>query len=199
MTDQTPSKRRYQKTRQEILDAASAIIIEQGVNGLSMRALAEKVDYSAPALYKYFKNKDEIISALREEGVRLSNEITLEMVQPDMDLKQTMVNMGMGYIEFARRYPAHYQLIMSPSDIIPNNFVEFLNDPQFGGLLGFTKQALESGQIKLPEGYDAVHLAFLMWFVGHGAATIQNTVMQNCMEDFSKMYLQLLYMLVELI
>jgi AcrR family transcriptional regulator len=199
MTEQTPSKRRYQKTRQGILDAASQLIMEQGVEALSMRALAEKVDYSASALYKYFDNKEEIISALREEGHRLSDEISRSRVKPGMDIRETMTQMGLGYLEFARRYPAHYQLIMNPTDDVPANFDEFINDPGFTGLIGFSTRAVESGQMHLPEGSQPVHLAFLMWFVGHGAAMIQNTVMKNCPQEISVISEQVIRMLANMV
>ncbi|MRR32158.1 TetR/AcrR family transcriptional regulator, partial [bacterium] len=52
-TEISPSERRYQRTRQSILEAAQAILSEQGIEALSMRALAEKADYSPAALYKY--------------------------------------------------------------------------------------------------------------------------------------------------
>ena len=199
MTDQTPSKRRYQKTRQGILDAASQLIMEQGVEALSMRALAEKVDYSASALYKYFDNKEEIISALREEGHRLSDEISSAKVKPGMDIRETMTQMGLGYLEFARRYPAHYQLIMNPTDDVPANFDEFITDPGFTGLIEFSTRAVESGLMHLPEGAQPVHLAFLMWFVGHGAATIQNTVMKNCPQEITEISEQVIRMLSKMV
>lgn len=68
MNDKTPSERRYEKTRQGILNAARSILLEDGVEAISMRTLADKVDYSPAALYKYFANKDEIIEALRVEA-----------------------------------------------------------------------------------------------------------------------------------
>lgn len=195
MTDQTPSKRRYQKTRQGILDAASSIIIEQGVSALSMRALAEKVDYSASALYKYFDNKEEIVSALREEGMLISDSITRGRIKPEMRVKEAMTQMGLGYLEFSRKFPAHYQLIMSPTENIPATFDDFINDPQFAGLLSFASGAIASGNIKLPEGAQPIHLAFTMWFIGHGASMIQNNLMKNCQDELAEIYKQVLEML----
>ena len=70
MTDKTPSERRYEKTRQGILSAARNLLLEGGTDAISMRTLADKVDYSPAALYKYFANKEEIIEALRQEAWR---------------------------------------------------------------------------------------------------------------------------------
>jgi AcrR family transcriptional regulator len=63
-----PRERRFQRTRQAILDAALAIIREEGPAALNMRALAERSDYSAAGLYEYFGGKDEIIAAVCQEG-----------------------------------------------------------------------------------------------------------------------------------
>lgn len=195
MTDSTPSRRRYQKNRQGILDAARSIVVEQGVGALSMRLLAERVDYSPAALYKYFGSKEEIFDALRAEGRQISADISRERVLPGLSMPDTLKQMGLAYLEFAQRYPAHYQLTMNPADSIPATFDDFMSDPEFGALLGFAERALASGEVHLPEGAGAVHLAFLMWFVGHGAAMIQNSILKNCPDDLVKVYSEVVDML----
>lgn len=195
MTESTPSRRRYQKNRQGILDAARTIVVEQGVEALSMRLLAERVDYSPAALYKYFGSKEEIFDALRTEGRQISADITRERVVPGLSMSDTLKQMGLAYLEFARSYPAHYQLTMNPADSIPDTFDDFMHDPEFGALLGFAEQAMASGEIHLPEGTRAVHLAFLMWFVAHGAAMIQNSILKNCPDDLVQVYAEVLDML----
>lgn len=187
MTEKSPSERRYEKNRQTILEAARSIIQEQGVQALSMRTLAEKADYSASALYKYFENKEAIISALRREGFELSAQISQGRVHPDMPLDEMMRVMWQSYLEFARRYPAHYMLIMNPADDVPASFNEFLADPQFRGLMDFATGAVASGQIHLPEGAEPVHLAMMMWFLAHGAAMLQLTMLRNCPAEFAEM------------
>jgi len=67
----SPRNRRHELTRQKILDTARSILLAGGVQAISMRTLAEKVDYSPAALYKYYANKEEIIEALRQEAWQL--------------------------------------------------------------------------------------------------------------------------------
>ena len=52
----------YARTQQAILDAARAIIHEQGPDKLSMRAIADRIDYSPAGLYEYYGSKEEIIA-----------------------------------------------------------------------------------------------------------------------------------------
>ncbi len=64
-------QRRHVRTKQAILDAALEIVIQDGPAALSMRALAERIDYSPAGLYEYFGSKEEIIAAVCDEGQRM--------------------------------------------------------------------------------------------------------------------------------
>lgn len=52
--------------QQKIITAALELLDEEGLNELSLRKLAAKVDLKAPALYWYFKNKDELVDYMAE-------------------------------------------------------------------------------------------------------------------------------------
>jgi AcrR family transcriptional regulator len=191
----SPSERRYQRIRLSILEAAQAILSEQGLEGLSMRTLAEKVDYSPAALYKYFANKDELIDALRRQGQDFAAAIQQSHLHPGMNTAQTFRALFDSYLEFARAYPAHYELMMNSTEHMPDSFDAFLQDPDFQALIGFVSGMVQSGQIRLPEGYQPLHLALLMWFTGNGAAMLQNKVMHNCQAEFSKISSQVIDMI----
>src|SRR5712671_1236672 len=60
------------KERQERdLDAARELFVAEGYQNVSIRKVAERIEYSPAAIYSYFPSKDEIFIALAEEGVRL--------------------------------------------------------------------------------------------------------------------------------
>jgi len=63
----TPAERRREKMREAIIAAAQTIFTKDGEAGLSMRRLAEAIDYSPAALYKYFASKDDLFEAVREQ------------------------------------------------------------------------------------------------------------------------------------
>lgn len=183
MSRKSTTERRHARTRQEILDAARAIITQQGADALSMRSLAEAVDYSPSALYNYFDGKEAIIEAIRQEGWTLSAAMSADLPQ-DMPLDEMLVQQGMAYLRFAETYPEHYRLMMSPSENVPDSLEEFAADPKFVGLITFADQLSATGVLSLPEGFDAKHMAFLMWFVVHGASMLKLTTMQKCQRDF---------------
>ena len=54
--------RQKEETRNNILGAAYDIVKEEGWNGLSMRKIADRIEYTAPIIYEYFSNKEAIIT-----------------------------------------------------------------------------------------------------------------------------------------
>ena len=66
----TAQGRRRTRNRQAILDAALALIEVSGIDGWSMRELAERVDYTPGALYRYFDGKAALLAALTDEPWR---------------------------------------------------------------------------------------------------------------------------------
>jgi AcrR family transcriptional regulator len=56
------------ETRINILDAALQIVKEEGWQALSMRKIADVIEYTAPIIYEYFSNKDAILLELTRRG-----------------------------------------------------------------------------------------------------------------------------------
>src|SRR5262245_20554883 len=54
-----------------ILDAARELFVQEGYHHVSIRKIAERIEYSPAAIYSYFPSKDDIFFALAEEGFRL--------------------------------------------------------------------------------------------------------------------------------
>ncbi len=57
--------------RRAILDAARELFVVDGFQHVSIRKIAERIEYSPAAIYGYFPSKDDIFFALAEEGFRL--------------------------------------------------------------------------------------------------------------------------------
>ena len=53
--------------RREILEAASRLFVEEGYQRLTMRRLAERIEYSPTTIYLHFKDKDELLRAVCDE------------------------------------------------------------------------------------------------------------------------------------
>lgn len=64
--DLSPAQRRHLKVRQMILMAADRVFARDGETGLSIRRLADEIDYSPGAIYKYFESKQALLDELKE-------------------------------------------------------------------------------------------------------------------------------------
>jgi len=64
-------ERDREAVRRSILDAARELFVSEGYRNVSIRKIAEKIEYSPAAIYGYFPSKDDIFYALAEEGFRL--------------------------------------------------------------------------------------------------------------------------------
>ena len=64
-------ERDREAVRRRILDAARELFVSEGYHNVSIRKIAERIEYSPAALYSYFPAKDDIFFALAEEGFRL--------------------------------------------------------------------------------------------------------------------------------
>ena len=64
-------ERDRESVRRAILDAARELFVAEGFQNVSIRKVAERIEYSPAAIYGYFPSKDDIFFALAEEGFRL--------------------------------------------------------------------------------------------------------------------------------
>jgi AcrR family transcriptional regulator len=192
----SPRDRRHDLTRQKILDTARSILLTEGLGGISMRALAEKADYSPAALYKYFDSKEAIVEALRQEAWQMMAAHPSD-VSPGMSLADIFVQSGRGYIDFATKYPEYYMLIMSTAEGGPNNLEEFKQTPNFVGQLQFIESIIAAGEFQLPPGYTPFHLALLSWFTVHGISLLKLTVMNKCADEFEAAGVEVMEMVME--
>ena len=64
-------ERDRETVRRAILDAARDLFVTEGFHNVSIRKIAERIEYSPGAIYSYFPSKDDIFFALAEEGFRL--------------------------------------------------------------------------------------------------------------------------------
>ena len=95
--------------RQEILDAASELFVKEGFENVSMRRIAEKIEYSPTTIYLYFKDKAELLEQVCSETfARLSAHLTRILEQsgdPQERLKRGLI----AYINFGLENPHHYR------------------------------------------------------------------------------------------
>ncbi len=107
-------EREKSETREKILDAARELFISEGYEGVSMRKVAEKIEYSPTAIYVHFADKNELFHELcHQDYARLAEvfQSSVMLSDPIERLKQ----IGKIYVDFGTRYPNHYKfMFMTP-------------------------------------------------------------------------------------
>lgn len=161
-------------TRGRILSVASELYAREGLAGLSMRRVAEGVGLTAPAIYRHFKDKEALLSALCEEGFRLFGAYLWESLgepTPEARLART----GVGYLRFALEQSRYYQVIfMAPAEELgfarlpEHNRSRFTSSFQF--LVDRVKECMDSGSLAQGEPVDA---ALSIWAHVHGLVSLR--------------------------
>lgn len=104
--------RKQEETKEIILNIARDIIVEEGIQNLSIRKITKKIDYSPGIIYHYFKDKNEIIEILVSEGYKKilasANNFQRNEDNPEKEIKETFVN----YIKSALESPDIYFAFM---------------------------------------------------------------------------------------
>jgi AcrR family transcriptional regulator len=104
-------ERERNELRQSILAAARAIAAEEGWQAVTIRKVAEQIEYSPPMIYEYFENKDAILFELEREGFRQLL-AALQDAQASTNASDArLLNMALAYWEFAFSNPELYQVM----------------------------------------------------------------------------------------
>jgi AcrR family transcriptional regulator len=101
--------------RRAILDAARELFVTQGYEAVSMRKIAERIEYSPTAIYLYFKDKDAILGTLIDEGFdALCQEV--QALHGIADPVKRLWEGARRYIRFALAHPHYYRLMFEMVD-----------------------------------------------------------------------------------
>ena len=102
--------REKEQLRRQILAAARELFVNEGYEKVSMRKIADKIEYSPTTIYLYFKDKADLLdSVCKETLLNLLN--TLEELRRDnTDPVETLRKSGKVYVEFGLKYPQDYKL-----------------------------------------------------------------------------------------
>ena len=107
-------ERDREAVRRAILDAARDLFVSEGYDHVSIRKIAERIEYSPAAIYGYFPSKDDIFFALAEEGFRLLGDPADPERQEHLqklDPLQRIRAIFWRWYEFSREYPQYFELM----------------------------------------------------------------------------------------
>ncbi|HUN60695.1 MAG TPA: TetR/AcrR family transcriptional regulator [Candidatus Sulfotelmatobacter sp.] len=101
--------RQKQFLRQEILDAASELFVRDGYENVSMRRIAEKIEYSPTTIYLHFKDKTELLEQVCQETFARLSQILARIHEQSIDPVERIRRGLVAYIKFGLENPHHYR------------------------------------------------------------------------------------------
>jgi AcrR family transcriptional regulator len=104
----TEAERQHLRTL--IIDAARELFVTKGVEAVTMREIAKRIDYSATSIYLHFADKEAVLRAILDVDM-LALATSLKIILQIADPVERMQALGHGYAEFALSFPNHYRLM----------------------------------------------------------------------------------------
>lgn len=170
-------EREKEQLRARILEAARDLLSEGGLSALSMRAIADRIEYSPATIYLYFKDKDELTREVVRAGFERMNEVAKEELArlPETATgAQQYGALGRSYARFAVENTAYFRVMFELPGVA--HMVE-CPEPAAGpeATAGFDRVVhsvacgLSDGSIK---GADAQRIALIGWGLVHGITSL---------------------------
>lgn len=159
-------------TQEQILVSACRLYLSDGFEGFSMRKLAREVGVTAPALYKHYGSKEDVLAAVVAEGYRQFSQHLYRALEGRTP-GERLAMAAMAYLHYALEHSSFYEAMYTAPEMIG---MERLPDEvaQQGCAIGQfwadrVRECMDEGLLR--EG-DAMAFSTTMWAHAHGLVTI---------------------------
>lgn len=171
-------ERERSDTRRHILDAAREMFVRNGYEATTMRAIADRIEYTPTAIYHHFRNKEALLTELSSQDFRALAQ-AFQQIGQVTDPVARLRRIGRAYIEFGITHPMHYRLMfMTPHPRVdPAKTGIAQGDPgqdAYAFLLQACEEAIAAGRFR-PELNDAHEVAQILWAGCHGLVSLRIT------------------------
>ena len=160
--------------RQALIDAGIKIINESGEESLSLRKVASACQVSHAAPYAHFKDKDELIGAIKSSVTEQFMEELTDAVNGASNTEQALVEMGKHYVSFFIRKPDYFKFLFGSQNVIAHTSPDKSFDedyPPFVLLKDTYLKYLKENKLKKSKEELEIELLQL-WATAHGLASI---------------------------
>ncbi|MBV7531450.1 TetR/AcrR family transcriptional regulator [Chitinophaga sp. sic0106] len=160
-------EREKAEMRRRIVDAAIDMFVAEGYEKVSIRNIADKIEYSPATIYLYYKDKDELLYDVQAEAFqRLADHFRTHVVSEDP--LERLHQLVMSYLDFAREYEELYDLmfiIKAPMNTVENEDKWDNGEDAFGQLRDTVGACVEKGLIRFT---DHMIATLSVWAFAHG-------------------------------
>lgn len=171
--------REKERKRSTMLDAAESILIEKGLDRLSMEDVAEKAEVSKGSLYQYFQNKNDLVLGICFRATHLLNESFKEVLESNRSGLMLVRELGERYLNYVKDHPQYYSSMKFLDNLHSSgvggesDYLELCTQNRQEGfrlMVEAIQRGIEDGSIK--NDFPAEQLALLFWSTSHGVVTI---------------------------
>jgi AcrR family transcriptional regulator len=157
------------ETRERILDAAREMFVQHGYEATTMRAIANRIEYTPTAIYHHFRNKEALLTELCNIDFRALS-AAFRRIGKIEDPLERLTRLCQAYVDFALDHPMQYQLLfMTPHpDVVTEQIAAAeSSEAAYAFLLETCEELVASGRLR-PEFTDPDELAQIAWSSTHG-------------------------------
>jgi AcrR family transcriptional regulator len=160
--------------RDKISAAAQKLYLRDGIEGFSMRKVADMVGVSAPAIYRHYKNKDELLNEIVIEGLKILESYlrpALESGEP----YDRLVRMTDSYLRFALEQPKYFDFAFLVPNPNSNAMADEIARPDWDTFRLAIEQVAACAEAGVFPKDDPLETAVTIWAEVHGLVTLFRT------------------------
>jgi AcrR family transcriptional regulator len=158
--------------RERLCEAAERLFAEKGLDGVTMRQLAAELGVSPMTPYRYFRDKEDILAAVRANGFnRFAEALENARDRTPGGARAKSAAVGDAYLDFAFQHPNTYKLMFDLNQPHEADYPELVDAGirARATMSGYVKDLVASGEI----AGDPEQIGAMFWAATHGAVVLE--------------------------
>jgi AcrR family transcriptional regulator len=158
--------------RERLCEAAERLFAEKGLDGVTMRQLAAELGVSPMTPYRYFRDKEDILAAVRANGFnRFAEALETARDKTPGDARAKSTAVGEAYLDFALQHPNTYKLMFDLNQPHEADYPELVEagDRARATMSAYVEDLLAEGELV----GDPEQIGMMFWAATHGAVVLE--------------------------
>lgn len=160
--------------RERIAAAAQQLYLQEGLDGVTMRRVARAVGVSAPALYRHYRSKDELLDEIMKAGLRILEDYLKPALEARTSYRR-LVELTENYLRFALEQPQYFDFAF----LLPGRSLDRVREEIDKPPWATFRMAVDQVAACMAEGIfradDPLETAVTIWAEAHGLVTLFRT------------------------
>ncbi len=191
MSSKDRRDRERDETRDRILDATRDLLVKDGYEAVTMRAVADRIEYTPTAIYHHFKDKVHLVfECCLKDSHFLASEIQ-RLAGETKDPIERIRRLGHAYAEFGLKHPNHYQLMFMTKlpPIDQSELTKVKGNPDLDAYAALTEAvtaAIKTKRLRSPYNKNVDATAQVLWAAVHGMVSLRIIKVDNGFIDWGE-------------